>query len=69
MVERILDGNPQMKFDLALSAAVFAKNTMLNVSGFSPMQITYGAQPRIPGAAHGNSPPANEEYIEVLQCI
>ena len=66
MVERMLDGNPHMKFEHALSAAIFAKNTMVNVSGFSPMQVAYGIQPRIPGAAHETSPPANEENVEVL---
>ena len=66
MVEKILDGSPQRKFNWALSAAIFAKNTMLNVNGFSPMQITYGTQPRIPGSVHDNNPPANEEFIDVL---
>ena len=50
-----------MKFNQALIAAIFAKNTMLNVNGLSPMQITYGTQPRIPGAVHDNNPPANED--------
>ena len=66
MVEKILDGNSKMDFNQALSAAIFAKNTLINVQGFSPMQIVFGAQPRIPGAAQNNSPPANEEITEVL---
>ena len=64
IVEKILDSNPSMDFHQALSAAVFAKNTLLNVSGFSPMQIVFGKQPKIPGAAHNNQPPANEEYVQ-----
>ena len=63
MVEKILDSSPKMDFRQALSAAVFAKNTLLNVSGYSPMQITFGKQPNIPGAAHSNLPPANEEVV------
>ena len=51
MLEKMMDSNPKMKFGQALSAAVFPKNSLLNISGFSPLQITFGMQPRIPGAA------------------
>ena len=60
----MMDSNPNMKFSLALSTAIFAKNTLLNTSGFSPMQIAFGLQPRIPGAGQNNRPPANEDIIE-----
>ena len=42
----------------------FAKNTLINVHSFLPMQIVFGSQPRIPGAAQDNLPPANETYTE-----
>ena len=66
MLEKMLDSNSNMNFEQALSAAIFAKNTLINVSRFSPMQIVFGIQPNIPGAAHNNRLPANEELIEFV---
>ena len=66
MLEKMLDSNPNMSFNQALSAAIYAKNTLLNVSGFSPMQITFGLQPRIPSAAQENKLPANEEIVNSI---
>ena len=64
MLEKMIDSNPSIKFNHALSAAIYAINTLLNISGFSPMQITFGLQPRIPSAAQNDKPPANEDIIE-----
>ena len=62
----MMDGDSKLSFRQGLSAAIFAKNTLLNVYGFSPMQVVFGKQPRIPGAAHENKPPANEEMTDAL---
>ena len=68
MLEKTLDGNPKLEIEQALSAAFFAKNTLINVSGLSPSQIALGLQPKIPGAAHDNDNklPTNEEVIDYV---
>ena len=52
MVEKMLDSNPKMKFNQALSAAIFAKNTLINVHGcqcklFLAVNLKTMVQPRI----------------------
>ena len=39
MVEILMDQKPNMSFEEALRSAVFAKNMLINVYGFSPLQI------------------------------
>ena len=63
MVEKIMDSDKSISFEDALSKAVYAKNTMLNVHGFSPAQILTGRQPRLPGATNNNRPPQDEVDI------
>ena len=63
MLEKILHGQQDIKFEDALAQAVHAKNSLLNVHGFSPSQILAGKQPRMPGACQDNRPPADN--IEV----
>ena len=60
MMEKIMDSDPSISFEQALSKAVYAKNIMLNVHGFSPAQILTGRQPRLPGATNDNRPPQDE---------
>ena len=43
----------------ALGAAIFAKNIRTTSLGFSPHQIVFGSNPRIPGAIE-NEPPAEQ---------
>ena len=64
MVQKIMDGDPKIKFEDALSQAVFAKNTLLNVHGYSPSQILTGKQPRAPGATADNTPAQDEEEVD-----
>ena len=59
MVEKMMHGNPDMSFSRALAAAIYAKNCMVNVKGYSPLQLVMGKQPRMPGPAQDNMPPAN----------
>ena len=57
MMEKIMEEDGNISFEDALAKAVYAKNTMLNVHGFSPAQILTGRQPRLPGATNDNWPP------------
>ena len=59
MMEKIMAEDKSIKFEDALARAVYAKNSMLNVHGFSPSQILTGKQPRIPGACSDNTPQAD----------
>ena len=59
MMEKIMSGDSSIKFEDALAKAVYAKNAMLNVHGYSPSQILTGKQPRIPGACNDNTPQAD----------
>ena len=61
MVEKMMHGNPDMTFSRALASAVYAKNCMINNQGYSPLQLVMGKQPRMPGPAQDNAPPANRE--------
>ena len=63
MLEKILDADKNIKFEDALAKAVYAKNTMINVNGFSPAQILTGRQPRLPGATNNNKPPEDETEV------
>ena len=60
MLEKMLHDDPSMKFEDALAKAVYARNTMINVNGFSPAQILAGKQPRLPGATNDNDPSQDE---------
>ena len=59
MVEIMMDQDENISFEEALKAAVFAKNMLINVYGFSPLQLVTGRQPRLPGAT-SNSLSGNE---------
>ena len=63
MLEKIMHGDPNIEFEDALAQAVYAKNSLLNVHGFSPNQILTGKQPRMPGACQENKPPADATEI------
>ena len=63
MMEKIMEEDEDISFEDALAKAVYAKNTMLNVHGFSPAQILTGRQPRLPGATNDNRPPQDEAVI------
>ena len=46
----------------ALMWAVLAKNSLQNVSGFSPFQIVFGEQPQLP-SVYTAGPPGLEEVV------
>mgnify|MGYP001297108246 FL=1 len=64
MVDKMMHGNPEMSFERALSASIYAKNCLTNVNGFSPIQLVTGKQPRLPGPAQDNAPPANKTFTD-----
>ena len=49
--EKIRMENPDMKPQEAINHAAFAKNSDINVSGFTPLQIIMGQNPSFPGLA------------------
>ena len=46
--QRIKAENPDMDPQTAINHAAFAKNSDINVSGFSPLQIIMGQNPSFP---------------------
>ena len=49
MIEKIKAADPTISDQQALDHALHAKNMEVNNKGFSPFQIVYGENPRIPG--------------------
>ena len=64
MIEILMDEDPNLKFEDALSSAVFAKNMLVNVYGFSPLQLVTGKQPRIPGTTSDGLAAMEAEDVE-----
>ena len=59
IIEKMITGGSYNTVKDALQPAIFAKNIMINSTGYSPYQLVYGKNPRIPGAID-NSPPAQD---------
>ena len=59
IVEKMMMDDPEIPFSRALKAATFAKNALINVSGFSPSQLVFGKQPQLPSVM-SNQLPAQE---------
>ena len=57
MLDKVLSDTP-CNFDIALAWCVNAKNSMINVHGFTPFQLAFGKNPKLPSAFE-NLPPAN----------
>ena len=62
VLKMMYDGFP---LKIALAWSINAKNTLYNVSGFSPVQIVTGQNPNFPGVSY-NLLPANEGADESL---
>ena len=56
IMEKMMDENPSLTVSKALSAATFAKNCLVNVNGFSPIQLVTGKMPRLPSIMTNNLP-------------
>ena len=64
MMVKIMEDQPNISTEAALSQAIMVKNMLVNAKGFSPIQIVFGRQPKLPSAID-NSPPARECVSEV----
>lgn len=60
MLQKMLLADSTLKPEVALSWAVNAKNSLTNYQGFSPSQIVFGENPRLP-ALYSTGPPGLEE--------
>ena len=60
MLQKMLLADPTLKPEVALSWAVNVKNSLTNYQGFSPSQIVFGENPRLP-ALYSTGPPGLEE--------
>ena len=73
LVEKILEENPKTDLQKAVDLACFAKNTEINQTGYSPLQLLTGRAPSFPGLS--DCTPANidmddsNEYMRVLKRI
>ena len=56
MVYKIMAEQPELKLEIALAWAVNAKNSLQMVGGFSPHQLVYGCNPRLPGVLNDELP-------------
>ena len=59
MLDKI-SAEKEVQTEIALAWAVQAKNSLANVHGFSPAQLTFGQNPNLPGVL-SDKPPALEE--------
>ena len=73
MFLRICADNPKLPTYISLRQAVFAKNVLFNFSGYSPHQLVYGKQPRIPTVLENQLPaledPSNESVRVLLKAL
>ena len=63
IVEKMKKDQPKKSVRELLPHAIFAKNCLVNVSGYIPLQLVFGVMPRLPGAPY-NASPANETIVE-----
>ena len=61
MMEKMILSDPDLKPEVALSWCVNAKNTLGNNKGFSPAQIVFGQNPRLPTVFTAGLPGLEEE--------
>ena len=62
MMAKMLAADPQMTEQNALDYALHARNMETNNKGFSPFQIVYGENPKIPGILTSNPHSLSEKY-------
>ena len=71
IVEKMLEDDPKIGLQKAVDWACFVKNTEINKTGFSPMQLFTGKSPTFPGLS--DCSPANihmegnNEYLNILR--
>ena len=71
--EKLMIENPKMTPQDAINHASFAKNTDTNQTGFSPIQLMTGQNPKFPGLAEANPASSNlgccNKYMKTLKAI
>ena len=56
VVTSLMEDDPNLKMQEAVNHAAFVRNSSINDTGFSPFQLVYGRNPRIPGTVENNHP-------------
>ena len=67
MIAKMLMQDPKMSPSVALTWALMAKNTLQNVSGFSPFQIVFGKSPAPPSVYVAG--PSGLEEVEMAKSV
>ena len=67
MISKMRTHDPSLSVQVALTWALVAKNSLENVSGFSPFQIVFGSQPKLP-SVYTSGPPGYEE-VEMNKAV
>ena len=62
MITKMLMHDPSLSVSVALTWALMAKNTLQNISGFSPFQIVFGKTPALP-SVYTAGPSGLEEVV------
>ena len=67
MLDKVL-ADTDCNFDVALAWCINAKNSMINIHGFTPYQLAFGKNPTLPSTLD-NLPPANSpvNHSEILR--
>ena len=50
----LMEDDPKMTMQEAVNQAAFVRNSTINDTGYSPFQLVYGRNPRIPGTLEQN---------------
>ena len=62
MISKMRLEDPTLSAEIALTWALVAKNSLENISGFSPFQIVFGQAPKLP-SVYTAGPPGLEEVV------
>jgi transposase InsO family protein len=71
IIEKILEDEPNMNLQRAVDLACFVKNSEINKTGYSPLQLFHGKSPSFPG--YSDCTPASielegsNEYLRILR--
>ena len=67
MMAKLKADDPSLKDQEALDYALHAKNMETTNKGFSPFQIVYGSNPKIPGIMNSNPPCVTESFESIIE--
>ena len=66
MLDKTMTQNPNMALDLALKHVIFAKNCLESHLGFTPYQLVFGHNPRLPSVLNDDIPALETTSISSL---